>query len=282
MLIKKIIKQLSPPILIDTFRLFARRNVLTEIHANQDISTWNKIDGALLKDYEIFVNANRPIFKDMLTGNYDSEIIEFISKQNLKGKTVLDIGSHIGFYALVFSKYVGFDGVVFLFEPNTTNIDRINMNLSRNEARIRNVYVNEVALSNYVGKSKFNFSDNIDDQTSSGGFLEDSFKPLNDENYARAGFASGEVEVVTLDSFVDKHNLKELAFLKIDVEGAEHLVLEGAVKTLEKFKPCIAIEIHSVQAMMESQKILFHVGYETRLIKPESQSRCFIAAEPIK
>ena len=47
----------------------------------------------------------------------------------------------------------------------------------------------------------------------------------------------------TLDSFVKNYNLNKIDFIKIDVEGHELNVLEGAVTTLKKFKPSMLIEI---------------------------------------
>jgi len=53
-----------------------------------------------------------------------------------------------------------------------------------------------------------------------------------------------EVESITLDSFVIKNNIEHIDFIKLDVEGAELDVLNGARETIKKFKPKMAISVY--------------------------------------
>ena len=69
-----------------------------------------------------------------------------------------------------------------------------------------------------------------------------------------------------------------MSLIKIDVEGAEHLVLEGALCILQKHHPLLMIEIHSVTSMFKTCKSLFEIGYESRVIQEDSANRCFISA----
>ncbi len=52
-----------------------------------------------------------------------------------------------------------------------------------------------------------------------------------------------DVETETLDRYVERHSLSRLDLVKIDVEGAERLVIEGGAATLEKFKPILIVEL---------------------------------------
>ena len=56
------------------------------------------------------------------------------------------------------------------------------------------------------------------------------------------------VQVVTLDTFVEFHNLNNISFIKIDVEGHEKKVIEGAQNTLMRFKPYVQVEISDIQS----------------------------------
>ena len=68
--------------------------------------------------------------------------------------------------------------------------------------------------------------------------------------------------------------------MKIDVEGAEYLVLEGGTGLLEKYRPTLLIEIHSVLNMKNVSKILAKYNYAFEVLKEDRKSRCFIAASP--
>ena len=70
------------------------------------------------------------------------------------------------------------------------------------------------------------------------------------------------------------------SIIKIDVEGAESLVLEGAVELLSKYKPLLLIEVNNITQMFYVQKRLLKIGYNLEILDKEhtSLSRCFIIA----
>ena len=56
----------------------------------------------------------------------------------------------------------------------------------------------------------------------------------------------------TIDKFVEENNIEKIDYIKMDVEGAERNILEGAIKTIRKFKPSLAIAIyHGGKLFME-------------------------------
>ena len=55
--------------------------------------------------------------------------------------------------------------------------------------------------------------------------------------------ASCEVESITIDTFVEANTINRLDYIKIDVEGAELLVLKGAKRTIELLKPVVQVEV---------------------------------------
>jgi len=65
---------------------------------------------------------------------------------------------------------------------------------------------------------------------------------------AKVSFNASEGEkkylTLTLDDAMEKYSLPRIDFIKMDVEGAEYPILQGAVQTLKKFKPKLAISIY--------------------------------------
>ena len=58
--------------------------------------------------------------------------------------------------------------------------------------------------------------------------------PLKQSLYKQLKFKEIEVESIPLDQALEIYSIERISIIKIDVEGAEHLVLKGALKTLNK------------------------------------------------
>lgn len=159
------------------------------------------------------------------------------------GTTVIDVGTNIGETLLNFSKLntkglnLGFEPVPFLYERARRNI-QIN--------KFKNIVLENLALSDSFG----NLSFNLDNTNNSGGiFLTET-----------AGENPGKtVKAVTLDHYVKQNNVKNISLIKIDVEGFEMNVLQGAKETLEEFHPALFVEINNsfLQRQNTSAKELF-------------------------
>ncbi|MBK9629255.1 MAG: hypothetical protein IPO56_16580 [Flavobacteriales bacterium] len=70
--------------------------------------------------------------------------------------------------------------------------------------------------------------------------------------------------------------------MKIDVEGAEHLVLAGAGGGLATRSSHPPDEIHSVVCMLKVLELIHPLGYSTELLHEDRASRCFIAARAVR
>jgi len=81
-----------------------------------------------------------------------------------------------------------------------------------------------------------------------------------------------------LDDLAQGGGWGRVAFMKIDVEGAEHLVLEGATEVLRRDRPLLCMEIHSVACMARVAAILQQLGYSIELLKEDRPSRAHILA----
>jgi FkbM family methyltransferase len=168
------------------------------------------------------------------------------------GWLVFDIGANIGAWSLLLSAKVGAHGCVVACEPCRQSYSALAKNISVNH--LKNVTMLDVALSEAPGTAPL-YHD-ID-------ATRNSLGPTREK--------AGEFETIrsiTLDAAVRDLQISRVDFLKIDVEGAEPLVLRGARQTIEEFKPAILFEINA-PAMKAlglphdtSWKILREHGYE--------------------
>ncbi len=158
------------------------------------------------------------------------------------GDTVIEVGGHIGYFSVLYAQLVGAAGRVFVFEPGDNNLPY----LRRNLAQHANAEIIEKAVSNQNGIVKFWLED-LSGQNNS---MVENYHLL-DGNIALAGLGSDvhkrEVQVpsVTLDTFIVQMQTKNLSpqFIKIDVEGAELLVLQGAENLLAQRKIPLMVEV---------------------------------------
>jgi FkbM family methyltransferase len=272
---KSAIKEILPPIIYKKIQSF--HNSLVKGKTNKGSPVWSKVLGGPAKGSWIYVPPGSPAFKEMIMGVFDNFFWDFLCMTNLESQTIIDIGGHIGYHSMCFSALTGNKGKIYVFEPNSYNLERMKLIFKKNNITNENISIKQYALANFSGTTTFNYSKNVNDQTSSGSYIEDSCKPLSDEAYERSNFISTSVVVDTLDNFIEEEKITNLKLIKIDVEGAEHMVLEGGMKTIGFHKPILLIEVHSVSAMLHVCKILYSLSYDLKIID-EGIGRCFIAA----
>lgn len=160
----------------------------------------------------------------------DSElniVASYITKTKRHG-TFLDVGGHIGTMSIPFS--LMYDNV-HAFEPCETNYKFLTENIKANE--IDNAYPHRLAVSNRVSKvSVFRHYEH------------------NSGCYAVKDDSEGSVDCITLDSL----DFTDIDFIKIDVQGKEPEVLEGAINTIRKYKPLLMIEVTDKEQTEEGLK----------------------------
>jgi len=215
----------------------------------------------------------------MLTGEFDQFLYsKLTSTLDVRGKTVWDIGAHIGYASLMFAALVGDGGRVVAFEPSTFNLARMREHFEKNSVLAQRIKIMPVAVSNEEREFEFVVSADVDGGMSSGSHLDASFAPLEPSAYDR--FQRIRVPGITLDGAVARGDIPPADIIKIDVEGAESFVLEGGSKFVHERRPILLIEIHSVVAMFHVTRILHGSAYRTEIIEESGPSRCFIAAVP--
>lgn len=150
----------------------------------------------------------------------------------------IDIGANIGLQSVRLSEKFK---DVHSFEPVSTNYEC----LVKNTGQLNNVHSYKTALGNTVGTVVIGLSEDLKNHC--GAFSIEKFQ----EN----SVITENVKIDTLDSF----NLVP-SLIKIDVEGYESKVLEGAVKTIEKCQPVLILE-HTVKTVQKLMPILNHLNY---------------------
>lgn len=152
--------------------------------------------------------------------------------------SALVAGAHIGYYPIILSK-ANPKMLIYAFEPNPLNYERLLANLSLNE--IDNVKTECAALGDVIAEKNMIF---------------DSGQSTLVET-SRKFDSQGMVSVLTADSFFrDKNNPPELMIF--DAEGYEMNIFKGAISIIEKFHPDIIFEINpkSLKSSGSSQEIL--------------------------
>lgn len=241
--------------------------------------SWQAISAGPLKGFELYVDPSGEWQREMLAGDYDNFFFKYLEPINLSGKTIFDVGAHLGFHTLHFAQKVGPTGSIIAFEPNQANIDRLSMIIKRNGERTKQVKIMQKAVSDQKGTLTFMCTDGVDDGSSCGGFIDGSDTFFKKESYSEErGFKPTTVETISIDDLVTSGTINKPDLIKIDIEGAEHLAIDGAIETLKKYSPILLIEIHSKFNDTKITNILHDLGYKIDILKKETGDRCFIAA----
>lgn len=165
--------------------------------------------------------------------NYEASSFIFFEKYIKPGATVLDIGAHIGLYSVFFAKKS--NGKVYSFEPTPDTGAVLRETVAINKLQ-NNITVVPAAVSFQPGMATF-FISKTEEIATGNSLVDVDFG----ENYRRDG--GYEVEVVSIDDFVQKNNLQP-SVLKIDAEGVELEVLRGAKNTFLNFRPVGILGVH--------------------------------------
>lgn len=148
------------------------------------------------------------------------------------GGCALDVGANLGAYSLLLAQWVGAAGHVYAFEPNPIVAGGLESHVVMNGFKDR-ITIVQSAVSDRPGKCGFSFGDSI-----GSGRLES-------HNETRLAPERVDVESVPLDEFC-RQNMLQPQFIKVDVEGAEFEVLEGARELIQSWRSNLRffVELH--------------------------------------
>jgi FkbM family methyltransferase len=166
--------------------------------------------------------------------------LEWMIAQMAPGGTFLDVGSATGAMTIPMAVKFGSQITIVAFEPARKARELLTKTLRRNA--LDRVEVVPQAISNQVGVASF--AEYGYDDTGTIPFLPEC-SAIHSEQIDNTRATVIEVPVTTLDTFVGKQILGRPVVIKIDVEGFEALVLEGASRLISTVRPSLAIDIHA-------------------------------------
>ena len=220
------------------------------------------------QNYQIYRVDNRDLF-------YVDDVNDYIKNFSLKqgmpweehlkgifekyitaGSIAIDIGAHIGTHSLTFSRLVGEKGVVYAFEPQAKIFTELVINLYLNECK--NVKCHHLGLGQDEKEMAIYFPSEkwITENVSYHPFM------LNEGHGTLAEISDQhkneeKVKIVRLDDF----KLENVSFIKIDVEGFENEVINGATETIKRNKPVMVVEIFSNGEREKTIQSIESLGY---------------------
>jgi FkbM family methyltransferase len=151
-------------------------------------------------------------------GWHEMKTTELFIKLIRRGSTVIDVGANIGFFTLLAAKLVGKKGLVISFEPEPASFSLLTRSVERNN--FNNVRLFQKCISNVDGQQLLHLS-----VTHNKG-LHSIARDL--------GGPSVLVQSARLDTLASSDGIGSIDLLKIDVEGAEPQVLEGAERLISE------------------------------------------------
>jgi FkbM family methyltransferase len=198
-----------------------------------------------------------PEDKGIWTGTYELALATQIAAALPRGKLCLDIGGWRGFFGGVMA-LAGASRVV-IFEPLPENAAQIRRMIQLNPQLPLDLV--EAAVSDKSGTIGFC----VMPESSMGKLGGDSSQP------EMQGGRQIQVSTLTLDEWFNGGTNSPPMVIKIDVEGAELLVLRGAWQVLTRYKPKLFIEIHSRQLARECNELLTSVGYSILVLETDRE-----------
>lgn len=187
----------------------------------------NKPNYIEVEGFKLYLHKGEDLLSDSLLISKEYEPVETkIIKGLIKeGDVVIDAGANIGYYTVLMSRAVGSTGKVYAFEPGKECFDLLKRNVEENGCK--NVCLINKALSDKEGNIKFYINEK--DKASSS-LLEEA------KHLGTTEWNAEHTEVVVKGTTLDKEVIKEVDFMKMDIEGAELNALLGGESLLKTCK----------------------------------------------
>jgi FkbM family methyltransferase len=167
-------------------------------------------------------------------GEYERGISQIVKGMVRSGDICFDLGANLGWYTTLMSRLCGPNGQVHAFEPVPFIFEQLQKNVALSKC-LSNCRLNNIAVSNSEGKASMHVFAGLPNGHS-------SLSAMN-----RADFSEFECRMSTLNQYIAEQSIKEVDFVKCDIEGAELLALQGATRLFrQKVPPVWIIESSKV------------------------------------
>jgi FkbM family methyltransferase len=195
-------------------------------------------------------------------GTYEVDKQRVIGQFIKQTDVVLDIGANAGFYSLAFSRLIGPKGKVWAFEPFCDNLSNLRFHINMN--KLENVSVIAAALSSESGLANFSFG------------LNNATGSISTQKIGKYLVPTFSLDDAIKFNFIDHPN-----FIKMDVEGEESKVLEGAGLILQKKNSIWLIALHGEDQRNRVLNIFKKYGYKVSMLNGSELSPAVFCDEII-
>ena len=186
----------------------------------------------------------------LLYGTFELAELEYVRHYLRAGDEVMDIGANVGIFSVLMGVALGRTGRTYSFEPAPANVRRLKRNLERTGLDKAQVF--PCALGEADGRMTLHLA-------------TDPAYPSLVEVQSGLGDGTGvAVEVRRLDGVWEEAGRPRIAFVKMDVEGAEAAVIRGASRFLADCHPTMLVEANSPAELEVLRGLLAPYGYEAR------------------
>jgi FkbM family methyltransferase len=196
----------------------------------------------------------------LLSGEgWDPGVWSMISGNLKPGGTLIDVGAHIGTFTLKAAKVVGEHGRVIAIEPNPQTFAKLRANVEAN--KFSHVSLIQAACGDKPGRLKLFLGSKVNTGLA-------SLSKQNVVDQGADGQVSVEVDLVPLDRIIEQAGLSRIDVIKVDTEGAETMIVRGAMNALARFRPVLVMETidHHLRNMgsslAELDALMDRLGYE--------------------
>jgi FkbM family methyltransferase len=193
------------------------------------------------------LDLSEAIDRAIYFGGWEPDTIRFLRRTVHDGDVIIEVGANVGAHTLMLANLVGQEGLIYAFEPTTYAQSKLRVNLARNPTLESRVIIRSELVTNH-------------DHSTPRRVIKSSF-PIGIPRRA-------DEDVSAIAIALDDVPLPKLDIIKIDVDGYDFKVLEGATGLLQKFKPLVLIELceHTLKAQGDSIRDIFgllnKIGYE--------------------
>jgi FkbM family methyltransferase len=189
-------------------------------------------------------------------GSYECTMQRRMARELKPGSVFYDVGANVGLYTLLAATRVA-PGRVYAMEPLPANVGYLRKHLALNG--MRNVDVLELAISDQAGTAHFEAEET--------------------RAMGRIGTrGSVVVQTSTLDGLLQEGRIAPPDFIKMDIEGAEYLALQGARACFARYQPKLFLATHGRHIHDGCCELLKSWGYEYQYTSRESEDRAELIA----
>jgi FkbM family methyltransferase len=222
------------------------------------------------QDNDVFVGQR------VALGKYERYETELMLRQIKNGDVVVDVGANIGYYTLLMAKKVGKSGKVYAIEPEKNNFEILKKNVEENGFKnvvMVNAGAGEIDETRELEVSEENLGDHR---------IRSQMSDLGCQVIRNKKQKIEKIQIIKLDDLVKER----VDLMKIDTQGWEPFVIEGAKEIIEKDRPEIFLE-YMPEAMTDSggdgKKMMEYLRYiyKNSWIVDDYLFACYLGKLPI-